>query len=691
MTGLVRDLYLQHGDKVQIDVRSHFKDVWRNNPYIKPMGKKEPGVEEIRLCYKKGITHAGRMNYIHFLTWFHRDFSLKSKLHVDVLEPKPDLHLTDWEKNNPLVSGRYWLVMAGGKGDNAVKHWRYDWYQQSIDILRSQGLQFVQGGAIDRGHYHPPLDGVTNLVGQTSVRDLMTLIYHSEGVIAPVTAAMHIAAAFDKPCVVIAGGREEPWWEGYTNHFDNFGKGSGKVKMPHKFLHTIGLLDCCPKKGCWRKATRRFKPKDKHVCKKVDRQPTGQLLPRCMAMITVDHVVEAVMSYYEEGMIPPIGKPTGKYRHPTDTQPTPNRHPNIWKTEEDNSKPQRVMDLGLVQMDNQVTSPSNGVSRRSALIPQPEVAPTENPANEAPSCPLSEPQLLREPTRPLPQIPFQEPAEAPAYVQPPGKPLPSRPTGSGVYKEPGHKLDSEMFDHPVIGGKLTVFVLCYGDHYRIAHRCLSSIVNTLPPHRLDLRVAGNECCQKTIEYVESLKPTKTYFTPKPRRKYPAMREMFFDQDCPIQTPYIVWFDDDTWTQNAKWAQNLVQTIITNDKNKVGLYGWKMLSSLRIGKGKDDRKWFEQAKWFRGSMFQNKRGGAAPNGDKIFFVPGYFWALKTKLIYEQDIPDVRLNHNGGDITIGCQVYQGGYKIRDFNKNKTQVSCPPKEKGGRRGYREGFPWR
>jgi hypothetical protein len=565
--------------------------------------------------------------------------------------------------------------MGGGKSDNPVKHWDYAWYQETINELKRLGIDCIQCGAIDKGHYHPPLENALNLVGQTSPRDLMNIIYHADGVICPITAAMHISAAMDTPCVVIAGGREEPWWEGYTNDYDNFGAASKKVTVPHKFLHTIGLLDCCPKKGCWRKALRRFKPKDKHICKKVDRQPTGQMLPRCMAMITVDHVIEAVMEYYEDGMIPPIGKPSGKYKARSEEKP------------QEESKPKNFLNMDIVPVAG--AKPGEPQTKQ-AVIPQP-AGQAPKPAPELPNLAPESPQLTRPPTRPLERVPFQTPAEAPKYAHPVAKQMPVQSPPSGNLPAPGHKLDSDLFDNPIIGGKFTVFVLCYGDHFKIAHRCLSSIVATLPPHRLDLRVAGNECCKETIDYVNSLNPTKTYFTPSPRRKYPAMREMFHDKECPIKTPYIIWFDDDTWVQNARWAQGLAQNMINNDKNKVGLYGIKMLSSMRVARGIDDRKWFEHSNWYRNKMFQNRRGGAAPNGDKIFFVPGYFWALKTKLIYDQDIPDARLNHNGGDITIGCQVYQGGYKIRDFNRNKTQVSCPTRENGGRRGYSEGFPWR
>src|SRR5690606_8645439 len=202
---------------------------------------------------KSGISMAGRGNKLHFTTYFHIDFYKKTGIKVEPLKSKPDLHLSDYEKNTRPISGRYWIVFGGGKSDMTTKHWDYSWYQQVVDGLRPYGLRFVQSGATKPGHTHPPMKNVLNLVGWGWVRQMMWQIYHAEGVICPITCAMHMAAAFDKPCVVIAGGREEPWWEAYVNDYKAFGDKADPVKVPHKYLHTLGQLECCLTKGCWKK------------------------------------------------------------------------------------------------------------------------------------------------------------------------------------------------------------------------------------------------------------------------------------------------------------------------------------------------------------------------------------------------------------------------------------------------------
>jgi len=311
-TGLVRDIKATYGDRYDIGFNTNFAAIYENNPYIVPMSPRDHGVEHHVLCYKKGISSASRGNKHHFMTWFYRDFTQRTGIPVDCLKSKPDLHLSEYERTTSPVTGRYWLVFGGGKSDMMTKHWRYDRYQEVVDRLRPYGLRFAQSGATKRGHTHPPIKDTLNLVGWGYVQHLKWQIAHCEGVICPITCAMHMSAAFDKPCVVIAGGREEPWWEAYTDEWDAFGPAAEPVRVPHKYLHTYGLLPCCPKTGtskaCWKKKVTKGQGDDKSVCEMPTHLPGQQIIPTCMEMVTVDHVVEAVMSYYEDGWLPPMDR-----------------------------------------------------------------------------------------------------------------------------------------------------------------------------------------------------------------------------------------------------------------------------------------------------------------------------------------------------------------------------------------------
>jgi ADP-heptose:LPS heptosyltransferase len=131
--------------------------------------------------------------------------------------------------------------------------WSTARFQQVVDRLHGEGVCCVQGGAQLPGHWHPELKNAKSHVGTADPRGFLRLIYGADGVTCPVSFPMHVAAAFDKPCVVIAGGREPWWWEAYTNtRVRQFGEECAPVTVPHKFLHSIGQLDCCQSTGCWK-------------------------------------------------------------------------------------------------------------------------------------------------------------------------------------------------------------------------------------------------------------------------------------------------------------------------------------------------------------------------------------------------------------------------------------------------------
>ena len=312
-TALVRDLKLSYGDQVEVAFRTNFPSVYKANPHLSNIADDDPDAKHITLDYSRGIKSSREGNRHHMTTWFHRDFQQKTGLSVPPMYSKPDLHLTNYEKNTRPISGRYWLMFAGGKKDIVIKHWDFEKYQAVADILKTKDVEVVQSGSDRVGHLHPPMKNVTNVVGWGGVRELMWQIYHAEGVICPVTCAMHMAAAFDKPCVVIAGGREEPWWEAYTNEYKAFGP-AAPVRTEHRFLHSIGKLDCCKTVGCWKNQVVFDGDVPYNCLNIVDRPADAQQLPACMDMITVDDVVNNVMSYYEEGALPPLTSPAIKPR-----------------------------------------------------------------------------------------------------------------------------------------------------------------------------------------------------------------------------------------------------------------------------------------------------------------------------------------------------------------------------------------
>jgi ADP-heptose:LPS heptosyltransferase len=312
MSALVRDLHRAYPGKFEVAVDTHCGPVWDNNPHVARFAQ-TANIQRVAVKWGKAITdHSlvivnGRRELKHILAWYHHDFERQTGIHVPVTDPRPDLHLSVAE-NRPAFPYRYWVIVAGGKTDITNKLWNPRHYQAVVDALRGQGLHFIQCGGVHSEDIHPPLSGVTSALG-CGLRDLFRLIRHAEGVICPVTGPMHVAAAFEKPCVVIAGGREEPWFEAYINSDQEaFGKGCRSVKIPHRFLHTIGMLPCCHLQGCWKLRTVAIEPSDlvgdrpHKLCLNPAKTEVGPIAG-CMSLILPDHVVKAVLSYYVDGTL----------------------------------------------------------------------------------------------------------------------------------------------------------------------------------------------------------------------------------------------------------------------------------------------------------------------------------------------------------------------------------------------------
>lgn len=630
MTALVRDIARAHPNKFQIDVDTSAMDFWRNNPYI----THTPGVKRgkvIKLEYGLGIRDQN-FESVHFLSYFHRDFERRTGFHVPVTEPFPDLHLSVEERTVPLVSGRYWVMLSGGKSDFTAKVWHKDNFQGVVDRLRGLGLGVVQIGSNDAGHWHPELTGTLDLVGQTNLRDMIRVLQHSEGVICGVTCAMHMAAALQKPCVVLGGGREAWWWEAYVKE----NKGlvcPERLKVPHAYLHTIGLLDCCKLHGCWKNKVVPLK-NDKSLCYHPVIRP-GQPVPLCLDMITVDHVMEAVMKNYTDKSLPPIN--AGQIQLP-EPAPVPT-----------------------------LATPPLPPNRRSLL------SLFDDPPAEAPAAP---PKMLVVGTPGQGQLVKAAVPVAALQLNPQAKMETRGRIPLAVARAPGGIAGvipgNEAFDHVDVGGKFTIFVLLYGPEtfYELHSRCLNSIISTLPRDRFDLRVGSNALNPKSLQLVRTLCDngtiTKHYEHKENLFKYPVMREMFYDPTCPITTKWVLWFDDDSIADRTPaWGTLLAQQIVQyHRRNNAHMFGAPFISTADASQ----RRWYESRSWYRGKPWRLHNGKTGPGGNRIHFCTGGFWAITHEAMVKCDIPDIEIGHNGGDITIGEQLYQGGFAMKAWNAQK-----------------------
>jgi ADP-heptose:LPS heptosyltransferase len=286
MTAAVRSLHKAHPGKYTVAVETTAPAIWEHSPDVVPA---TPEAERIEMHYP--LVHECNQRAVHVLQGYCDHLSSVLGVPVPLLTNRPHVWLSAQEKGwlNQVQEitqrpTRFWVVNAGRKADYTTKHYGTEGYQRVVDMLRGR-IQFVQIG--ESGHHHPPLRNVINLVGKTDTRQLIRLVANADGVLCGVTFVQHLAAALEKACVCVAGGREPVSWTSYPRQ---------------QLLHTVGALRCCDEairgEGCWKS---RVVPlgdgdeKDKSLC--ADPAFGEETIPRCMAIIKPEAVVEAILRY----------------------------------------------------------------------------------------------------------------------------------------------------------------------------------------------------------------------------------------------------------------------------------------------------------------------------------------------------------------------------------------------------------
>ena len=297
LTTAVRDLHLCYPDRFITDLRTTCSELWENNPYVTPI-KDDDSEAELLDCSYPLIDRCNDTPY-HCLHGFIEFLNDRLNLQIKPTAFKGDIHLSPQEKawfsqvhEFTREDIPFWILAAGGKYDVTIKWWSSPRYQQVVDYYRGK-IQFVQVGSY--GDHHPPIKGAIDLRGRTNLRELIRLVYHSQGVLCSVTGSMHLAAAVEtkkstgeRPCVVVAGGREPAHWEAYPGH---------------QFIHTNAAVPCSTYGGCWKDRTIQLRdgdPRDKpaHLCVNV---VNG--LARCMDIISASEVIARIETYFRGGVL----------------------------------------------------------------------------------------------------------------------------------------------------------------------------------------------------------------------------------------------------------------------------------------------------------------------------------------------------------------------------------------------------
>ena len=293
LTSALRDLHIAYPGRFITDVDTTCREIWKNNPYVQKVNRADPHTY-LSLGYPPYSHH--EIQPAHLTTRYHNRLTELLGIPIPVTEEVPQIFMTEEEKDPEFVLSLglqkpYWVVIAGAKYDTTTKWWNPDSYQEVIDRLAGR-IDFVQCGSKD--DWHLPLRSAVSMVGKTGIRKLVRLMYHADGVLCPVTFAMHLAAAVPtesghpRAAVVVLGGRETPSLIQYPNQ---------------SIMSVIGQLPCCQEKGCWRYVCQEthVRQNTRSRCELPVQVTPSLKLAQCMEMITPTDVVARILQYYPGG------------------------------------------------------------------------------------------------------------------------------------------------------------------------------------------------------------------------------------------------------------------------------------------------------------------------------------------------------------------------------------------------------
>lgn len=278
MTGAIESLHRAYPSQFVTDVRCCVPELYANNPYVTPLENGEEIVMEypaIDECNQRPV---------HFLAAYCEYLSSQLGVEVPSLVDRPALYLSSAEREPYRNAGRYVVINGGFKTDFTAKKWHRAGWQKVIDHYAGK-LAFVSIGEEGEGHVHPEYSGSVSMIGQTDVRTLIRICYHSLLGIGPVTFLGHMFAALGKPYILL-NNREPDTWIGYKTQ---------------RHLNVYGQLPCA--NWCWRSrvVAEADEPKEKQSVCELPVSTDGEWVPQCQMMITPEKVIETIEEVLNDG------------------------------------------------------------------------------------------------------------------------------------------------------------------------------------------------------------------------------------------------------------------------------------------------------------------------------------------------------------------------------------------------------
>ena len=230
-TAVLRELRKRGKDRLLM-VSDH-KGLFEGNPdpaYVRPLwARYSRDHSTVSICKRFVRIWGGQFTRLEYAPMKGKDRRLSPSRHViaemcaraGITGPvlvRPYLTLEQSERSRAAWASGHIVIQSSGAAARHPalnKEWYPERFQAVVNALRGE-LAFVQLGSVQ----DPPLQGVKDLRGATSMRQAAAILYHARLYVGLEGFLMHLARTVECPAVIIFGGRTAPQQLGYICNFN---------------------------------------------------------------------------------------------------------------------------------------------------------------------------------------------------------------------------------------------------------------------------------------------------------------------------------------------------------------------------------------------------------------------------------------------------------------------------------------
>lgn len=203
----------------------------------------------------------------------------------------------------------------------------------------------------------------------------------------------------------------------------------------------------------------------------------------------------------------------------------------------------------------------------------------------------------------------------------------------------------------------TICCLFYGDYPELMERLFRSLYKPVWFPYFELRCGHNNLSRRSAQlfqqwadkFYDDGPMTMCVKGETPYYKDPMIRRLIHTTPN-VNTPNIMWFDDDSYVKPGApddWLQQVAKALYCPDM--VGApYEMRLQGNQHL--------WIKDQPWYTGEPVKKN--------DTVRFITGGWWACKSEVLLKHDWPPKEFHHNGSDVLLGALCKQQHYQMNKF---------------------------